>query len=111
MYGLRMPSWNGPACASPLRTPPRPPAAGSDESDEESEPEEESEDEEAPDAVPLKGTVLKPVKPRARSLIDDEAEESSGEEEEDEDMEGGWKAGLAIGGCGRDVMTVLGRSV
>ncbi|PRW55901.1 histone deacetylase [Chlorella sorokiniana] len=62
---------------------------GSDESEEESEPEgESSEDEEAPDAVPLKGTAPKPVKPRARSLIDDEAEESSEEEEEeDEDME------------------------
>ena len=61
--------------------------------------------------MPLKGTVLKPVKPRARSLIDDEAEESSGEEEEDEDMEGGCKAGPVVGWCGRDVMTVLGRSV
>lgn len=69
--------------------PAHPSPAGSDESEEDSEPEEESsEDEEAPDAVPLKGTAPKPVKPRARSLVDDEAEETSEEEEED-DMKGG----------------------
>ena len=87
-----------PACsAMPPRLPELPtpvwprcrlPPAGSESEDEDEEEgsEESSEDEEAPDAVPLKGTAPKPVKPRARSLIDDEAEESS---EEEEDMEGG----------------------
>lgn len=57
--------------------------------------------------MPLKGTAPKPVKPRARSLIDDEAEESSEEEEEDEEMEGGcrrtraWGAGGSRGVGGR----------
>lgn len=90
-----------PACLHCTRRthPAHPSPTGSDESEEESEPEEESsEDEEAPDAVPLKGTAPKPVKPRARSLVDDEAEETSEEEDEDEDMEGGccWAAGRGL---------------
>ncbi|PSC67465.1 hypothetical protein C2E20_8858 [Micractinium conductrix] len=59
---------------------------GSDEEGSEEE-EESSDDEEAPDAVPFKGLAKKPVKPRARQLIDDEAEETSEEEEEDGEME------------------------
>ncbi len=50
--------------------------------------------------MPLKGTAPKPVKPRARSLIDDEAEESSEEEEEDEEMEGGCRCARAWGALG-----------